>query len=122
MKKIKLTMLGMVLSAGMALAQSAVVTTTPTEVMGTVSTYDPTARTVVVSGASGSPVTFTYTPETTIVDQSGAPVSWDVVRSGVPVTVYYAPGSQSTISRVVVRQPTAVIQKEETTTTTTTTH
>jgi len=117
MKKIQLTIAGMVLSASMALAQSVVTTTTPVEYAGTVSTFDPTAHTVVVSGAGGAPATYTYTPQTTVVDEAGNPVAWEVVRSGVPVKVYY---SGQTASKIIVSQPAAVIQKEETTTTTTT--
>jgi hypothetical protein len=63
------------------------------------------------------------------VDENGNPVSVDVVKSGVPVTVYYTQdGDRMIASKVVVRKivstdaaAPAVIEKKTTTTTTTST-
>jgi hypothetical protein len=69
---------------------------------------------------------YLYSKTTTYVDQNGNPVSTEVVRSGVPVTVYYTQdGDRMIASKVVVRRtmPTddsTVIKKTTTTTTTTT--
>ncbi len=75
---------------------------------------------------SSSPISYTFSKTTTYVDQDGNPVSVDVVKSGMPVTVYYTQdGDRMVASKVVVRRTTttdtapAVIEKKTTTTTTT---
>lgn len=92
-------------------AQSVAVTTTePVTYMGTVNTFGPDV--ITVRGADASPVTYHYTKSTTYVDEAGAPVSVETVKSGLPVTVYYTKSGDDMIaSKVVVRK-----------TTTTTTH
>jgi hypothetical protein len=112
-----------------AQAQTAVqstTTTSSTTSAGTVSDYSPDAITVRTE-SSTSPVSYSFSKTTTYVDENGNPVSVDVVKSGVPVTVYYTQdGDKMIASKVVVRtvpatDPSApVIEQKKTTTTTTT--
>jgi hypothetical protein len=105
--------------------QSTTTTTSSTTSAGTVSEFTPGAITV-TSGPSALPVSYSYTKTTTYVDENGNPVSTEMVKSGMPVTVYYTQnGDQMVASKVVVRHviPTdgSTIIKKTTTTSTTTT-
>jgi hypothetical protein len=52
-------------------------------------------------------VSYSYSKSTTYVDETGAPVSMDVVKSGLPVTVHYVKeGDRMMANRVVVRRST----------------
>jgi hypothetical protein len=66
---------------------------------------------------------YSYTKSTTYVDETGAPVSIETVKSGLPVKVYYTrEGDRMIANKVVVRKTTTRTIKpstEETTTTTT---
>jgi hypothetical protein len=115
--------------AGMAGAQAQTATqttTTSTTSAGTVTEFTPGSITLHTT-ASPLPVSYTYSKTTTYVDENGNPVSTEVVRSGVPVTVYYTQdGTNMIASKVVVRRPevaptdgTTVIKKTTTTTSTT---
>ena len=100
-----------------------VTTTTSTTTSGSVSEFTPGTITV-TSGPAALPVSYSYSKTTTYVDESGNPVSAEVIRTGVPVTVYYTQdGDRMLASKVVVRHdvPTdgATIIKKTTTTTTT---
>ena len=73
-----------------------------------------------------TPVTYSASKTTTYVDEAGAPVSVETVRSGVPVTVHYVKeGDRMIANRVIVHKkvtsvaPTAVEESRTTTTTTT---
>ncbi len=109
-------------------AQQEKVTVTTTETAGTISQINP--DTIVVQTETGSsPTTYSYTKTTTYVDETGAPVSMETVRSGLPVTVYYTGEGDSRIAeKVVVRKITTTTTTEkpavekETTSTTTKTH
>ncbi len=92
-------------------AQAVAVTTSePVTYMGTVNTFGPDI--ITVRGTDATPVTYHYTKSTTYVDEAGAPVSVETVKSGLPVTVYYTKSGDDMIaSKVIVRK-----------TTTTTTH
>ena len=113
--------------AGVAGAQAQTTTQTTTSYTtsaGTVSEFTPGTISLRTT-ASPLPINYTYSKTTTYVDENGNPVSTEVVRSGVPVTVYYTQsGDQMIASKVVVRRviPTddsTVIKKTTTTTTTT---
>ena len=101
-------------------------TTTTTTSAGTISEFSP--ETIVINTTtSPDPVRYTYTKTTTYVDETGAPVSMDIVKSGLPVTVYYIKdGDKMIVSKVIVRKAAAVvpstpaIEEKKTTTTTTT--
>jgi hypothetical protein len=107
--------------SGAAVAQTSVTTTTST---GTISEFSPDTI-VVRSETSTAPVRYSYSKTTTYVDETGAPVSMELVKSGLPVTVYYVKeGDRMVANRVVVRKqttttaPAAVEEKKSTTTTT----
>lgn len=94
-------------------------TVAPVQAAGTVTTFDTSGNSIVISGPdAATPATYTYSKQTTIVDEAGNPVAVETVKSGMPVTVYYTDnGGQMVASKVVVRQ--APVQQTTTTTTTT---
>jgi hypothetical protein len=97
---------------------------TATMSMGTISEFGP-QRIILRSESSPQPLPYTYTKTTTYVDESGAPVSIETVKSGLPVTVYYTQvGDTLVANKVIVRKavvaPAPVIETKKTTTTTTT--
>ena len=107
-------------------AQQEKVTVTTTQTAGTVSEVRPDTI-VVRTETSSSPMSYSSTKSTTYVDETGAPVSVETVKSGLPVTVYYtSEGDRMIANKVVVRRTTTttekpVIEEKRTTTTTTTT-
>jgi len=124
-----------ILSASPVIAQTAVSTTTTsggatttstTTSAGTISEFSPDAF-VIKSETSTTPMHYSYTKRTTYVDENGAPVSMDIVKSGVPVTVYYTrDGDNMVATKVIVRKAVSTgagdgtVEKKTTTTTTTT--
>jgi hypothetical protein len=121
---------------GGAFAQTSVTTTTSA---GTVSEFSPDTI-VIRSESSPEPIRYSYSKTTTYVDETGAPVSMETVRSGLPVTVsYIREGDRLVANRVIVRRVAAtsttvvpststtvvpapapdIIEKKTTTTTTT---
>jgi hypothetical protein len=117
--------LGTILTTG-AVAQTVVQETTTTNSAGTISEFSP--ETIVIrSETSPEPLRYSYSNTTTYVDETGAPVTLETVKSGLPVTVYYSKvGDRMVANRVVVRKTTtvapsapAIIEKKSTTTTTT---
>jgi hypothetical protein len=107
-------------------AQDSVTTVTTTETMGTVSEVSPDTI-VVKTETSSSPMQYSYTKSTTYVDETGAPVSMETVKSGLPVTIYYtSDGTRMVAEKVVVRKtktttkaPGSTTEYKRTTTTTT---
>ena len=124
------TFLGVMLITAqtMLVAQTAVesTTTTTTNSAGTISEFSP--ETIVIrTETSPEPVRYSYTKTTTYVDEAGTPVSMALVKSGLPVTVYYVKdGDKMVASKVIVRKAVTVvpsipvIEEKKTTTTTTT--
>jgi hypothetical protein len=116
------------LTSSVGFAQTSVTETTTTNTAGTISEFSP--DTIIVRTESApEPVRYSYTKTTTYVDESGAPVSVETVKSGLPVTVYYTKvGDRMVASKVVVRKVVAVpvvpatgatVTEKKTTTTTT---
>lgn len=112
-----------------ALAQT---TTTVTTTNGAFTEYVPGSETMVVRTESGSsPLRYSVTKQTTIVDEAGAPVAIDRISPGSPLSIQYTgSGDQLVASRVVVRRaatgttavttvPAETGQQTNTTTTTT---
>lgn len=135
MKRMKLTLSAAALAAALIFAGPAGAQTTTTvqslNSAGTVSEFGPDMITI-RSTSSPEPVRYTASKTTTYVDETGAPVAVDVVKSGLPVTVYYTESGGSMVaSRVVVNRASATTTTapavpvapavEETRTTTTTT-
>lgn len=116
---------GFALTCGpFATAADTVVSTTTTT--GDIAEFSP--DTIVVRTESApQPIRYSYTKTTTYVDETGAPVSLETVKSGLPVTVYYVKeGDRMIANKVVVRKKVTTttgdaIDKKTTTTTTTTT-
>ncbi|WP_319585711.1 hypothetical protein [uncultured Desulfobulbus sp.] len=98
---------------------------TTTETAGTISELGQDTI-VVQSESSSSPLRYSSTKSTTYIDETGAPVSVETVKSGLPVTVYYTrEGDRMVADKVVVRKTTTttgspMIQEKRTRTTTTT--
>ena len=116
----------MLITANIALAQTVVKETTSTTTSaGTISEFGP--ETIIIrSETSPEPIRYSYSKTTTYVDETGAPVSIETVKSGLPVTVHYVKvGDRLVASRVIVRKavvvPAAPVIEEKKTTTTTTT-
>ncbi|MEO6846605.1 MAG: hypothetical protein ABI254_05055 [Chthoniobacterales bacterium] len=83
-----------------------VVASTTTTAAGTISEFSPNTI-IVKSDTSTDPVSYSYTKSTTYVDENGAPISMETVKSGVPVTVSYVKeGDHMVANRVVVRKST----------------
>jgi hypothetical protein len=109
-------------TVNVALAQIVSETTTTTTSTGTVSSFTPDTVVLTTEGAS-APVTYAYTKETTVVDETGSPVDISVIKSGVPVEVMYMKDADRMVAKkIIVRKQVttpAVVEEKETTTTTT---
>ena len=131
----KMTTLGAALLAiscfwwSQAFAQT---TTTVTTTNGAFTEYVPGSETMVVRSESGSsPLRYSVTKQTTIVDETGAPVAIDRISPGSQLSIQYTgSGDRLVASRVVVQRTatatTAVtsvhaVTGQQTNTTTTTT-
>ncbi len=102
----------------------ATTTTTVTTSKGAFTEFVPGSKTVVVrSETNSNPLRYTLTEQTTIVDESGAPVAIERISPGSPLAVEYATtGDRLVASRIVVQRPasTTVTTAPATTTTTST--
>lgn len=108
-------------------------TTTVTTTNGAFTEYVPGSETMVVRSETGtsSPLRYSVTKQTTIVDETGAPVAIDRISPGSQLSIQYTgSGDQLVASRVVVRRaaaattavtsvPAGTGQQTNTTTTTT---
>jgi hypothetical protein len=99
---------GFLAAANVASAQMTTTTTTSsTSSAGTISDFSPSIITI-HSTTSPNPVSYSYSKTTTYVDQNGNPVAMDVVKSGLPVTVFYTQdGDRMVASKVVVQRTTS---------------
>ncbi len=104
--KIQAALLLSIVLAGSAVAQTV---TTSTTSVGTVSEFSP--DTIVVKSETDSGISrYTYSKSTTYVDETGAPVSLETVKSGLPVTVHYVrEGDRMLANRVVVKRATTTV-------------
>jgi hypothetical protein len=81
-------------------SQTTTITTTSSE--GTLSSLTP-EEFVVTTTTTNGPITYRYTKTTQYVDETGSPVTMEVVKSGVPVTATYVrEGDRLIAQRVVV--------------------
>jgi len=93
-------------------AQQETETVTKTETVGTVSEVSPDTI-VVQTQTTKSPLTYSYTKTTTYVDETGAPVTIETVKSGQPVTVYYTLEDGRMIANKVVVHKTTTTKTTE---------
>ena len=100
--------------------ETATTTTSTTTTAGTISEFSPDTI-IVKSETAPEPIRYTYTKSTTYVDEAGAPVSMEMVKSGLPVTVYYTrEGDRMIASKVIVRrtvterEPGAAVEERKT--------
>jgi hypothetical protein len=92
--------------------------TTVTTTRGAFTEYVPGSETMVVrTEANPTPLRYTVTKQTTIVDESGAPVAIERISPGSQLSVQYTgTGDQLVASRIVVQRPAAVSAPVTTTT------
>jgi hypothetical protein len=77
---------------------------------------------VVRSETGTSPLRYSVTKQTTIVDETGAPVAIDRISPGSQLSIQYTgSGEQLVASRVIVRRAATATTGQQTNTTTTTT-
>ena len=106
-------------------------TTSVTTTKGAFTEFVPGSHTVVVrTEANPTPLRYVVTKETTVVDESGVPVTIERISPGSPLAIdYTGTGDQLVASRIVVQKPAVVAAPvttgagvtEHTTTTTTAT-
>lgn len=96
-----------------AIAQTDTTIVTRTESAGTISEFSPDSI-VILPAPNQTPLRYNYTNTTTYVDETGAPVSVETVRSGQPVTVYYTvDGDRMIAEKVIVRKTTTTTTTSE---------
>ena len=104
--------------------------TTVTTTNGAFTEYVPGSETMIVRSEAGtSPLRYSVTKQTTIVDETGAPVAIDRISPGSQLSIQYTgSGDRLVASRVVVRRAATstetsvpVVTGQQTNTTTTTT-
>jgi hypothetical protein len=112
--KINITKIGVALLAvgicvwsGQVRAQT---TTTVTTTKGAFTEYVPGSETMVVrTETSSAPLRYVVSKQTTIVDESGAPVAIERISTGSPLSIQYTgTGERLVASRIVVQRPAAV--------------
>jgi len=116
---------------GTSRSQEAITETRTTTTSGTITRFEPGNETMVIRTETGpEPLNYAITKRTTIVDETGAPVSVERIVSGAPVSVQYIrEGDRMLANRIVVRRvaaeavpvPAPPVRERTTTTTTTTT-
>ena len=134
--KINITKIGVALLAvGICLWSTEVrgqTTTTVTTTKGAFTEYVPGSETMVVrTETSSAPLRYVVSKQTTIVDESGAPVAIERISPGSPLSIQYTgTGEHLVASRIVVQRPaevttepvtTAPVATQQDTTTSTTT-
>lgn len=92
-------------------------TTTLTTTKGAFTEYVPGSETMVVrTETSSAPLRYVVSKQTTIVDESGAPVAIERISPGSPLSIQYTgTGEHLVASRIVVQRPAAVTTEPVTT-------
>ena len=92
-------------------------TTTVTTTKGAFTEYVPGSETMVVrTETSSAPLRYVVSKQTTIVDESGAPVAIERISPGSPLSIQYTgTGEQLVASRIVVQKAAAVTTEPVTT-------
>ena len=120
-RKIGAALLAIGLCVWSANAFAQTTTTTVTSADGAFTEYVPGSQTVVLrSETAPAPVRYTVTKETTVVDETGAPLTVERIPVGAPVSLQYTgTPDRQVVSRIVVRRPAAAVTERTSTTTTT---
>src|SRR4051812_24468706 len=109
--------IGICIWSTQAYAQST--TTTVTSANGAFTEYVPGSQTVAVrTETSAAPLRYVVTKQTTVVNESGAPVALERIPVGSPLAIQYSGGGDRLVaSRIVVQRParTAVTTEPVTT-------
>ena len=119
--KINITKIGVALLAvGICIWSTEVraqATTTVTTTKGAFTEYVPGSETMVVrTETSSAPLRYVVSKQTTIVDESGAPVAIERISPGSPLSIQYTgTGEHLVASRIVVQRPAEVITEPVTT-------
>ncbi|HYC56058.1 MAG TPA: hypothetical protein VEL28_14080 [Candidatus Binatia bacterium] len=91
-------------------ADTEVVTTKTTTYSGVVSEINPSSSTIILrSESSPTPVSYTYTKETTFVDAAGNVVPYETIRNAPVRVEYSSEGGQTIVRRVVQTGPSVVV-------------
>lgn len=111
---------GVLAASVLAVAAPAETRVVPSEATGTVTMVDASANTFVVSTPGHTtPVTYGYTKTTEVVDETGKPIPWGIVKKKTPVVVHFTVDGGQMIATKLVVKPLPLPALEQTTTTTT---
>jgi len=102
------------LSALISLGSIASAETVVTQSIGTVSEFTPNSL-IIRSDVATAPTRYVIGRDISYVDETGAPVSVETVRSGLPVTVDYVRDGDRVVARRVVVRRAAVVPAPSTT-------
>jgi hypothetical protein len=102
-------------------AGSTTVSTSAMNGTGTITTFSPEGNMMTVrTSSSVEPITYYYTPQTVVVDPTGATVQLSALRPDMPVTYTYTKqGDRMIVTKVTLQKPITYYEKTTTTTTTT---
>jgi hypothetical protein len=92
-------------------------TATVTTTKGAFTEYVPGSETMVVKTETNpAPLRYTVTKQTTVVDESGAPVTIERISPGSPLSIQYTgTGDRLVASRIIVQKPVAAVTAPVTT-------
>ncbi len=101
-------------------AGSTAVSTSAMDGTGTITTFSPDGNIMTVrTSSSAEPITYYYTPQTVVVDPTGAAVQLSALRPDMPVTYTYTKeGDRMIVTKVTLQKPITYYEKTTTTTTT----
>jgi hypothetical protein len=102
-------------------AGSTGVSTSTMDGTGTITTFSPDGNMMTVrTSSSAQPTMYYYTPQTVVVDATGAAVQISALRPDMPVTYTYTKqGDRMVVTKVTLQKPITYYEKTTTTTTTT---
>jgi Tol biopolymer transport system component len=101
-------------------AGSTAVSTSTMDGTGTITTFSPDGNTMTLrTSTGGEPTMYYYTPQTVVVDPTGATVQLSALRPDMPVSYTYAKeGDRMVVTKVTLQKPITYYEKTTTTTTT----
>ena len=101
-------------------AGSTTVSTSAMDGTGTITTFSPDGNMMTVrTSSSAEPTTYYYTPQTVVVDPTGAAVQLSALRPDMPDTYTYTKeGGRMIVTKVTLQKPITYYEKTTTTTTT----